>query len=388
MKAPEQLRRPEHWQNFEELCLKLWGAIWNKPEEIELNSSNSQGQDGVDIYCRVDSENGYVGIQCKNLKEEKLNGKHNNIILSDIEKEITKAERFEPALKRFIIATSAEKDGEIQKSVRIINEERIAQNKFPVEIKFWDYISMKIDEHKSVHDWYVKSQNFKRNQNIKFTFDNDLDEIILSPIFSQEVTFYSLPLPNIESLISIANLAEKLAPIMGMISANRNEAKYNRSYIPLIFNVANTGELPIENWKIKIDIEGDYTDIEFDNKVNGTGTLQIISRNFQPPDVYINKNPFQISSRNDRDFLVSGDNYIFDEVFIKPKSSTKKFIIKLNWVLLSKDFQDTGTLIINVEPKIKKKGTIITVNTEEEIKPIEYGEVEDYISSNSKGDDR
>ncbi len=32
MEAPQTLRRPSNWQDFESLCKKLWGEIWNCPE--------------------------------------------------------------------------------------------------------------------------------------------------------------------------------------------------------------------------------------------------------------------------------------------------------------------------------------------------------------------
>ena len=32
MKAKQQLRKPENWHDFENLCKKLWGEIWKCPE--------------------------------------------------------------------------------------------------------------------------------------------------------------------------------------------------------------------------------------------------------------------------------------------------------------------------------------------------------------------
>ena len=66
MKAPINIHPPKNWQDFETLCLKLWGEIWNIPHEIDFNSDNSQGQNGVDIYGPVVGGLKYNGIQCKN----------------------------------------------------------------------------------------------------------------------------------------------------------------------------------------------------------------------------------------------------------------------------------------------------------------------------------
>jgi len=49
MKAKLQLPPPEDWTIFEEVCLKVLGILRNIPNTIDFNSTNSQGQDGVDI---------------------------------------------------------------------------------------------------------------------------------------------------------------------------------------------------------------------------------------------------------------------------------------------------------------------------------------------------
>ncbi|MDP9959307.1 hypothetical protein J2T04_001186 [Chryseobacterium lathyri] len=36
MKASINIHPPKNWQDFETLCLKLWGEIWNIPHEIDL----------------------------------------------------------------------------------------------------------------------------------------------------------------------------------------------------------------------------------------------------------------------------------------------------------------------------------------------------------------
>lgn len=50
MIAPTQIRPPENWQDFELLCKKLWGEIWNCPDIIKRNGRSGQKQCGVDIY--------------------------------------------------------------------------------------------------------------------------------------------------------------------------------------------------------------------------------------------------------------------------------------------------------------------------------------------------
>ena len=64
MEAKKQLRKPENWEDFERLCKKLWGEIWDC-KEIKMNGRKGQSQHGVDIYGIPKGENYYSGIQCK-----------------------------------------------------------------------------------------------------------------------------------------------------------------------------------------------------------------------------------------------------------------------------------------------------------------------------------
>jgi hypothetical protein len=43
MKAKFQLPAPEDWTIFEQVCLKVWGLIWQIPDKIDINSTNAQG---------------------------------------------------------------------------------------------------------------------------------------------------------------------------------------------------------------------------------------------------------------------------------------------------------------------------------------------------------
>ncbi len=53
---------PAHWQDFEDLCLKLW-----RPRLIDAKKNGRAGQPqaGVDIFGRDPKTDGWVGIQCK-----------------------------------------------------------------------------------------------------------------------------------------------------------------------------------------------------------------------------------------------------------------------------------------------------------------------------------
>ena len=61
MKASKTLARPENWPDFESLCKKLWGEIWQCPE-IKKNGRAGQEQNGVDVYGIPVKENEYCSV--------------------------------------------------------------------------------------------------------------------------------------------------------------------------------------------------------------------------------------------------------------------------------------------------------------------------------------
>lgn len=55
MKALKSLPKPQNWQDFETLCKKLWGEIW-ECHEIKKNGRQGQVQNGVDVYGKPNGE--------------------------------------------------------------------------------------------------------------------------------------------------------------------------------------------------------------------------------------------------------------------------------------------------------------------------------------------
>jgi hypothetical protein len=62
MEYREATAPPDRWQDFEDLCLKLW-----RPRLIDAKKHGRSGQPqaGVDIFGRDPQTEGWVGIQCK-----------------------------------------------------------------------------------------------------------------------------------------------------------------------------------------------------------------------------------------------------------------------------------------------------------------------------------
>lgn len=91
MEAKKQLRKPENWEDFESLCKKLWGEIWDC-KEIKKNGGKGQVQNGVDVYGIPKGEKSYFGIQCKGKDEYS----HKHLSENEIDREIGLAKSFTP----------------------------------------------------------------------------------------------------------------------------------------------------------------------------------------------------------------------------------------------------------------------------------------------------
>lgn len=192
MISPIRIPPPQNWQDFEHLALKLWGEIWNVPNDIEFNSELGSNQKGVDIYCVPKNERGYFGIQCKNKKLFCKYGKPNKLTKSTIDKEIEKAKSFVPKLEKLIIATSFGKDSELEEYVRSVNLNHINNGLFKIQICFWDYFSRKIPEYENVYNWYLKNQNFENEKSVFISFKSDKTEKSFSPDFIKTHVTYRL----------------------------------------------------------------------------------------------------------------------------------------------------------------------------------------------------
>lgn len=117
----QQLNPPANWNDFEDLCHKLWRSIWGDPN-TQKHGRRGQAQHGVDIYGKPSYAIGYHGVQCKE-KDRQL---AKELKIEEIETESSKAQLFTPKLESFIIATTAARDTKIQEKCRMLSSE----NKF------------------------------------------------------------------------------------------------------------------------------------------------------------------------------------------------------------------------------------------------------------------
>ena len=142
----KQIPRPKHWQEFEELCLALFREVW-KDSLAQKNGRAGQPQHGVDVWAGVDgSRSRFQGVQCKG-KDESLGS---TVSGAELVAEITKADKFSPALEHWVLATTAPSDGELQRIAREISVERARQGKFTVQVMGWSDIESLLCNHPTV----------------------------------------------------------------------------------------------------------------------------------------------------------------------------------------------------------------------------------------------
>lgn len=125
-----ELPKPQDWNEFEDIVWNIYRHKWQDPN-AQRNGRQGQPQNGVDIFGQPKGlGDKYVGIQCKRLSDGKLTKKL-------IENEAANAETFLPKLAEFTIATTDNRDSNLQEDVRKINFIRKKQQKFPIFIVFW-----------------------------------------------------------------------------------------------------------------------------------------------------------------------------------------------------------------------------------------------------------
>lgn len=99
--------------------------------QASLHGRPGQKQDGVDIVVKC-SDGKRVCVQCKNWKRE--------LEISDIDTMITETENFHVNISLFVIAVTTKTNKNIQKYVYNLSDKRIREQKFPIDIIFWEDI--------------------------------------------------------------------------------------------------------------------------------------------------------------------------------------------------------------------------------------------------------
>lgn len=356
------IQKPENWQDFETLCKKLWGEVWNIPMKIKKNGRNGQSQAGVDVYGVPKGETNYWGIQCKG-KDDYANAK---LTKAEIEREIDKAKTFSPKLSVFIIATTMNKDAEIEAYVREKDLESRHNNGFEILLFCWEDIADLIDENQDTYNFWVANKQHKTRFEFEVYLNEFKTDFTIRPKCIRTIKRYRLKdFIDKNNNTGIANSLNNPLWMKNFISPtilNLTLQKINEAICSFEIIMVNSGSVVIEDWKLTFTVKGEHKEI-MDQL--GTGPMGVIDINFlKYKRTYVDKNNIFYSPKENEP-LIQKDNRFF-KAYIIPEC--REYSIPIEWELLARDFNTTGTLILNVLPEYEDEFVFEDVESEYEIK--------------------
>jgi hypothetical protein len=334
------LGKPENWQDFESLCKKLWGEIWEIPNKVKKNGRLGQEQAGVDVYGKPKGENQYWGIQAKG-KDDYTDAK---LTESEITKEIEKAKTFEPNLAVYIIASSSNKDSKIEKFVRIKDIENQENGSFEILLFCWEDMVDLIEENPDTYNWYLNGIGQKGRFDFDISFNDLQESLTLNPVFEKTITRYKMtPKSDSELLMESLN-SNRLSldfyqNILNPFSSNR----INKSWVDFELVMENKGSIVLEDWRLIIKFK------------EGVARLDSGSAMFPKLSLteFIDDETKTITySPIDNNPLLQKDNRNF-EISLLPEPNSEK--ITFEWELLARDFNKTGTAEIDIKAEYVEK---------------------------------
>lgn len=347
----KSIRKPENWQDFEELCKHLWGEIW-ECKEIKKNGRSGQNQHGVDIYGMPKGETKYFGIQCKG-KDEYTKAFLTN---KEIDEEIEKAKTFIPPLKKLYFATTANKDERIEEYIRLKNVENIEKGYFEVHLFSWEDIAYLIDQNKRTHDWYIQRINFATNYKVSVLFENDVFVKEFDPILVRNHIKYKLKKDNFQTNPRYYRSPETIKkerdqryteaqPVRHFIDGSRR----NRGSCVFTVKLKNIGSAQLENLKLYLSFGEECYVAEIVSK----SSMFIDTFKYEYNIKWV-KGANNLEFKPSDNVLVQNDEAISDKICIRP-SIEFPFCLVIPWKLVSKDFTEQGVLKFVFNTEIREK---------------------------------
>lgn len=361
----KSLRKPERWQDFEDLCKKLFGEIWACPYTIKKNGRQGQSQCGVDVYAIPQNESAYFGVQCKG-KDEYT---HALLTKKEIDTEIAKSSQFKPELKTFIFATTANKDSEIEEYIRLKDIESRQNGGFQIILYCWEDLVDFIEENRNVYNWYVNGLQFKESHKLDVSFEKGASEYTVEPPFIKKITKYKPKLPD---PVFPENSIQKYLQDFNKRNGSTQEVyinfpKYHNLWGPTEKNLSwcnftivlkNVGTKVIEDWKFYLWFESQkYKDIDDDSE---KGIMATLNKSYLRRNCWVNMEEGKISYiPNDKAPIIQKDSRSF-KAHILPIHDAGK--IKLTWKIIARDYDDSGELTLIVKPMYETKRIYIEID--------------------------
>lgn len=365
----KSIRPPENWQDFETLCKKLFGEIWGCPHTIKKNGRLGQPQSGVDIYGKPKGEVDYWGIQCKG-KDNYLDSK---LTEKEIDEEIDKALKFEPKLKVFTFATTAQKDVHIEKYIRLKDKESCENGNFEIILYCWQDIADLIEENRDTFNWYINNIQFKEQFDIVVIINTEYENNIIKPTFLKTITNYQLrPKPqhpvDYDPFRIIQPGFISLAPT-GLFG----HKQINHGWCKVEITIVNAGSKVLEDWKFWVDFDNSVSKVDDDFSKD----IFMYKELAKYRTTWAYEEDKQVLYKPLENLpLIQKDRRTLS-CYCIPYFESKEITIK--WQLLARDFDRSGEVKINVEPEYKVEQKTIFVDNEKDIKT--ETEISEYITT-------
>lgn len=344
MQAPTQIRPPKNWQDFEMLCKKLWGEIWNCADTIKFNGRSGQNQCGVDIYGMPEGKIEYYGIQCKG-KDQYI---HAQLTKKEIDEEIAKARNFKPTLGALYFATTAVKDTAIEEYVREKNIENCRNGSFRIEVFCWEDIEDLLQQHQATRNWYINNLHYADSSDVSVVFKSDLSTFEIHPQYEVYLHWY-YEMQHSESILNSLSRPNKCVAFPSM------ETKIDRTWCKVPIIVKNIGCTVLHDYMLRIEFASDNT-FEIDDSsgekriVEGMPTIQSPLDNMSY--IIVDEDDMSMEIRPRYNKLVQTDQRLF-YFWIRPLEI--KQTITLNWTFKSADYSKQGMLHVNSNAMFYKK---------------------------------
>ncbi|MGX1930194.1 hypothetical protein [Flagellimonas sp. 2504JD4-2] len=345
------LGKPENWQDFESLCKKLWGELLGIPNKIKKNGRMGQPQAGVDVYGRPKEEKLYWGVQAKG-KDDYAQAK---LSKNEITLEIEKAKSFKPALGVYVIATTQNKDSEIEEFVRLKDEENREKGLFEILLFCWEDIVDLIEENPNTYNWYLNDVGQKGRFDFGVLFNEMQEKLVLKPIFEKKITKYKFSQKSDYQILK-DTMEIDFPKISPFLFSSFQSNKVNKSWVSFDLVMENRGSAVIEDWKVEINFVEGVRRLD-----NGHPFFPKISST-----TYIDDENNRITYKPiENQPLIQKDNRYFN-VSLLPEPYCNIMILECE--LLARDYNTTEVIEIEIQPEFFEKIEYKEVNNKFEMR--------------------
>ena len=203
--ANRTLTPPKSWEEFEDMLCDLFSAVWKDPN-AQKNGRSGQPQNGVDVYGQPEQNDKWAGVQAK--KKNRLAA--SAVTETELVDEVNKAKNFEPKLSEFILATTDQRDQNIQRKARLLTEAHQKEGLFRVHVYSWEDIEALLNTHLDVcKRWY--SDLFPNDEELEIL--NRIENTQKEQVVVQEKS-------SNELMIIIGALSQKVSHLTSSLAAS------------------------------------------------------------------------------------------------------------------------------------------------------------------------